>query len=236
MIKLCQNLKNYFSSSFFPYNPKGYQNIQQYIQHHQTIKIKLTEFDVSKDQFIFAYNNFIDSILEDDFNIYAQQVCDKKLADEFIEGVSRIKREQLKIEKMVNPEIQEEIYFSDMNFFVNVDRGISLYDHSEVETVGKFPKFTQLHSEKNELLNCFSFGAFIKSKFALKISDIEYEPENFHYVRFMVLKDQEELKSLFKTIKSLLVYNEKEIYLGDNPSWKIIDVDRNMEKKYPQYF
>lgn len=49
MIKYCLNLKNYFSSSFIPYNPKGYTDISQSIQNHKIIQMKIHEFDVPKD-------------------------------------------------------------------------------------------------------------------------------------------------------------------------------------------
>ncbi|CAD8119638.1 unnamed protein product [Paramecium sonneborni] len=236
MIKFCQKFKTYFSSSFIPYNPKGFKDVSKYIQNHQSIQIKLCDFDVSKDQFIYAYNNFLNSIQDDDFNLYVQEVCDKQLADQFIEGLSRIQNQSLKLEKVLNDEVQEEIFFTEFNFFISVNRNISLYDHTVLQSLDEFPKFIQLNSQAKELLNCVQIGAFIKSKLSLKISDFEHEPENFHHVRFMVLKDAEELKSLFSTLKSILFYNEKEVYFGNNPTWKIIDLDRNMGKQYPLFF
>ncbi|CAD8150106.1 unnamed protein product [Paramecium pentaurelia] len=236
MFKFCQNLKNYFSSSFLPYNPKGYTDISQYIKYHESIKRKLQTFDVSDNQFIFAYNNFLNSIQDNDFNQYAHEVCDKKLANQFIEGLSKIQKKQLTFEKVINDNVQEQIYYTDSNVFIYVDRNISLYDHLSPNTKGENPKLTALISEGKELLNCYSIGAFIKSKLSIKISGCENEPENFHHVRFLVLKDSKELKSLYQTLKSLLIFNEKEIYFGNNPTWKILDIDRCMEKQYPEYF
>ncbi|CAD8057773.1 unnamed protein product [Paramecium sonneborni] len=148
MIKFCLNLKKKFSSSILPYNPMGYTNIEKYLQHHDTIQDRLKCMEIQGDQFIFAFNSLIQSIQDDDFNEFVREVCDIKLANSFIEGLQKIENEDLKIEKVVNDEIQENIYFTDMNIFVNVNRNISLFDH--VKILEKNRKFYQ-RNQKNFL-------------------------------------------------------------------------------------
>ncbi|CAD8140930.1 unnamed protein product [Paramecium pentaurelia] len=214
MIKFCLNLKHHFSNLILPYNPKGYKNILKYIEHHESIQQRISNLDIQQDQFIFAFNNFIDSIQDNDFNEFAREVCDQKLADSFIEGISRIQNEELKFEKMVDDDLEEKIYFTDMNIFVNVNRSISLYDHEILlNKPNKFPKVTALYTQVDE-----------------------YEPENYHHVRFMVVKDEIDETGIFQTIKMALLFNEKQMFLGKNPSWKIIDIDKYMQKQYPQFF
>ncbi|CAD8132269.1 unnamed protein product [Paramecium octaurelia] len=237
MIKFCLNLKNYFSSSILPYNPKGYKNIQKYIEHHELIQKRLSTLEIQEDQFIFAFNNFIDSIQDEDFNEFAREVCDQKLANSFIEGLQRIQNEELKFEKIVDDETEEQIYFTDMNIFVNVNRNVSLFDHEILlNKPNKFPKVTALFSQGEEIMVCLSIGALIKSKVSLIISDQKYEPENFHHVRFMVLKDEFDQNGFFQTLKMAFLLNEKQMFLGQNPTWKIIDIDKYLQKQYPQFF
>ncbi|CAD8057771.1 unnamed protein product [Paramecium sonneborni] len=79
-----------------------------------------------------------------------------------------------------------------------------------------------------------SIGAFIKSKVSLVISGQQYKPDNYHHVRFMVLK--EEKYGFLQNLKVAIFFDEKHMYLGQNPSWKILDIDKRFQKQYPEFF
>ncbi|CAD8055205.1 unnamed protein product [Paramecium sonneborni] len=193
--------------------------------------------EIQEDQFIFAFNSFIDSIQDDDFNYFAKEVCDIQLANSFIEGLQRIQNDDLKLEKVVDDETEEKICFTDMNIFVNLNRNISLYEHEILINKSKnFPKVTALYQNEGETIVSMSIGALIKSKVSLIISGQQYEPDNYHHVRFMVLKSETEPQGFFQNLKLAMQFDEKKMFIGNNPSWKIIDIDKYFQKQYPEFF
>ncbi|CAD8074826.1 unnamed protein product [Paramecium sonneborni] len=216
-----------------PYYNKGFQQPFNKSKTTEFVKEGLNIKD--PDGFIYAFNNVIASINHEDFTEFANITCDSELVKGFETGLKRLKDNNQLIEPIYDPEIEEEIIFSNYGICFELNDEQSYYlqkPNWQLELAEiKFEFYNILHQMlKNPITQgpklTVILDCFIKCKTSIKIQNFELHPYAYHAVKFMAKKHVHDLNILSMMKES----NFEKLLLGQSYNWRIINIDNFLKR------
>ncbi|KAM3132391.1 hypothetical protein pb186bvf_015491 [Paramecium bursaria] len=212
---LGQRVINRFAKMIIPYNHKGLKpQRDRFLEFAVASKTSMKTYvqDFNAEGFIFAFNNLISSINDDDFLEFARSSIDLQLARRFEDGLDIIRSQNQKIEIFHDDEIEEDLMINKTQFHFGLDIDTPFYDQSPSLSMNENNVFFQQPN-----LQFLELGMYIKCKTSLKLPNQNHYPHVYHYVQFLGVGDKP-----LKNGRSFLSQFMKEVEIEH---WRIVNID-----------